>query len=157
MKVRAAAAVLAAVLAAGWGTSAWSEGQKQSEVPERVKNAPMTVTIAGSRVTLEAHVWVNLLPGPKVRSDVVRIAARLLVLGQRADISVARLWLVSQTGEPVEASVLSSQLTQEGVRASATVASPRDLVAKTWVVAEIRYPAGTLLIRSPETAIQQAR
>ncbi len=98
------------------------------------------------------------MPGPESRSTALRIAARLIVPGgvRRGDISVTRLWFVSSSREPFEASIAALQVTQDGLRFTGTVQTPRDLAGKNgWVVAEIRDTAGSLFIRSPETGIQK--
>ena len=123
---------------------------------DSLKNAQMTGPISGGTATLDARIWVNLMPSLEARSSAVRIAARLLISGgHRGGISVSRLWFVPSNGQPVEASIADSQVTPEGVRFTGGVALTRDLGARGWVVAEIKDSASSLFIRSTETNIQK--
>lgn len=159
MRARAGLAASMAALAVFCGTLGHGEGTEDRTLAQ-VRNAPLTVAIEGRPATLEAHLWVNLLPGPQVRSNssVARIAAKLRVPDGvfPVNIAIARLWLVFPTGEPVQAT-LSPQPQSEGVRALATATLPQHPPAKVWVVAEIKSDAGGLFIRTTETTLQIAR
>jgi hypothetical protein len=154
--------LLLAIFAAGFATPSYGQGDTKAgdQLTEDLRNAPMTVTFAGSSVTLEAHVWSNRMPTPKPRSSAVRIGATLRFLGEGhpGDITVSRLWAVPSNGQPLEASIVSSQTTQDGVRVAATVPLSEDLAASVWVVAELKDSTGNrLLIRSTETRMQKVR
>lgn len=154
--------LLLAIFAAGFATPSYSQGDTKAgdQLTEDLSNAPMTVTIAGSSLTLEAHVWSNRMPTPEAHSTAVRIGATLRFLGEAnpGDITVSRLWAVPSNGEPLEASIVSTQTTKDGVRVAATVPLSEDLAASVWVVAELKDPAGRrLFIRSAKTRIQTVR
>jgi hypothetical protein len=154
--------LLLAIFAAGFAAPSYGQGDTKAgdQLTEDLRNAPMTVTIAGSSVTLEAHVWSNRMPTPEAHTTAVRVGATLRFLGEAnpGDITVSRLWAVPSNGEPLEASIVSSQTTRDGVRIAATVPLPEDLAANVWVVAELKDLAGhRLLIRSTETRIQKVR
>jgi hypothetical protein len=154
---RAVFAAVMAVLGVSCATLASSQGREPNPSEANVKSARMTGTIAGSAVTLDAHIWVNLMPSPESRATPVRIAAKLLIPGgtHKGEIAVSRIWLVPSNEEPVEASIVSSQVTQEGIRFTGTVALSQAQAASGWVVAEVGNSAGSLFIRSPETSIQR--
>ncbi len=148
---------LVAAFAAGCAKPAHSPAVEASSSAARVQSAQMTATVGGSTVGLEARIWLNLMPRPGSRSTPVRIMARLVVPGaaRPKDLTISRLWFVSSSRQPIEASIVSSLVTQEGLRLTGSVEIPRNLPERGWVVAEIRDPAGSLFLRSPETGIQK--
>ena len=154
---KAACAALMAALALGCATPARSQGRGEPDASgDKVKTALMTGRINGGTATLDARIWLNLMPSLESRPPAVRIAARLLVSGgHQGGISVSRLWFVPSKGQPVEASIADAQVTPEGVRFAGGAAPRQDLGARGWVVAEIKDSASSLFIRSAETSIQR--
>ncbi len=150
-------AALFAALTAGCATPARGQGMEAGPLVARVENAQMAGTIGRNTVSLDARIWINLMPSPESPSTPVRILAKLIFAGEarRGDITVSRLWFVSSNKKLFEASIAGSQVTQEGVRITGSVRIPRDLAGRGWVVAEIKDSAGSLFIRSPETGIQR--
>ncbi len=154
--------LLLAIFLAGFVTLSYGQGDGKAgdTLAEDLSNALMTITVGGSSLTLEAHVWVNRMPTPEAHGTAARIGATLRVVGEThpGDIAVSRLWAVRSNGPRVEASIVSKQATGDGVRVSATIPLPEDLAAGVWIVAELKDSAGNyLLIRSPETTIQKVR
>jgi len=139
----------------GCATLALSQDQEPKASETLVKKARFAATLAGGTVTLQARIWIDLMPGPGSRPPPVRIAGKLLFLDQAhpGAVAVSRLWLVPSNEDPVEVPILSSQATQEGTRVTGAVRPSKDLPGRGWVVAEVKTPGGNLFIRSAETNI----
>jgi len=151
---------LFALLAVGCAALSYGQGDTMApdELERGVGNAKTTDTIDGSALTLDAHIWRNLMPTPDAHVAAVRIVATLNILGgaHQNDIVVPRLWAVSSSGKPVEASVVRRLMAQGGLRLVATAPLSPDIVVSAWVVAEVRdSTGGRLFIRSPETNIEK--
>jgi hypothetical protein len=152
--------LLFAIFAAGFAPPSYGQGDTTAgdQLIDDLSKAPTTVCIAGSSLSLEAHVWSNRMPTPEAHATALRIGATIKVLGEAntSDITVSRVWAVPSNGKPLEASIVNSRTTQDSIRVAGTVPLPEDLTASVWIVAEIRDSTGRcLLIRSQETNIQK--
>jgi hypothetical protein len=147
------------------GYAAQSYGQSDSVPaplpPIDLENAPSTVSLGGTKLTMDAHGWVNLMPSPDIRPNVTHILSNLSIFGEKlpSNVFLSRLWVLSQNMQPREASTVRFWTTQDGLRVAATVSWPPGKAPPSlWLVAEIKDSGGNIiLLRSTETVVQTVR